>query len=82
MGIVNPIQLKAYDFSVLVERLKSKGLNMTEDMVKVLVHETFLWTKDAIVGSATFIDDLLLPLLPAAEAAALKEVDKLDAEVG
>ena len=70
------------DFSAIVGRLKKKGLDVTEDAVKAIVHEIFVEAGSALQKAFPFLAPLLLPLLPPAEAAAMKEIDKLDGEVG
>lgn len=70
------------DFTAIVERLKKKGLNVTEDAVKAVVHELFVEASSALQKAFPFLAPLLLPLLPPAEAAVMKEVDKIDGEVG
>lgn len=84
--VVNPIQVKAYDFPALVEELKvylkDQGLDMAEELIKGLVVKTLGWTKKSIQESSTPFDDFVLPFLATAEAAAMKEIDKIDGKVG
>ena len=80
--IVNPILVKAFDFPAILERLKSRGLNVSEDALKAMTHEFFLVVQDELKKASPLLQALLSPLLIPAEAAAIKEIDKLDGEIG
>lgn len=73
---------KAYDFKVLAERLKARGLDMAEEAAKIVVEETFAWVQDSAKISATPIDDMAVTLLPHLEGFVLSQVDKIDGKEG
>jgi hypothetical protein len=72
----------AVDFPAIVERLKAKGLDVTEDAVKSVTEELFLVAGETLQKAFPIVAPLLLPLLAPLKAAALKEIDKLDGKVG
>ena len=75
-------EVKAYDVKELALRLKGRGLDVAEEMVKALVEEVFGWTEDSIRLSATPFDDVALVVLPKVKQLALEQVDKIDGHVG
>lgn len=66
--------------SKLVERLKAKGLDVTEELAVVMVTETFGWAEDEIVESVSKKDDMLLIVFPAVKKAVLALTDKIDGQ--
>lgn len=73
---------KAYDVQVLMMNLKGRGLDVAEEAAKVIVEELMDWLAASAKLSATPFDDVAATLLPMIKEAALKEVDKIDGQVG
>ena len=71
---------KAYDLKELAKKLKAKGLDVGEEMVVVLVEETFDWAAESAVLSKNPYDDILAVVAPHLKTAALAQVDKIDGE--
>jgi len=69
---------KAYDLNALGEKLKARGLDVAEDMARVIVEELFDWLAESAILSETPYDNLLAPVYPMAKKAALDQVDKID----
>ena len=70
------------DFNALVDRLKGQGLDLAEEAAKLVVIETIGWLGDEVLKSENKYDDLLLAVFPLVKDAILKQVDKIDGEVG
>jgi hypothetical protein len=70
------------DFSSLIEALKAKGLDVAEDLAKMVVIETLAFVEREVVESENKYDDLLLAVLPTVKDLLLKQIDKIDGEVG
>jgi len=73
---------KAYDLTDLVDKLKTRGIDVAETAAKGLVQETFKWLTESAVISETPYDNLVAPLYPVAEKAILEGIDKWDGEKG
>lgn len=70
---------QAYKLSVLVERLKSRGLDLTEELAAIFVGETLDFIKDSAAASVTPYDDILKVIAPVAKKKLLEDVvDKID----
>lgn len=70
-----------YDIKVLIEKLKTKGIDLAEKAARDAVNEVFDWVTESVKTSSTPFDDVLLLVLPKAKEMALKEVDKIDGKV-
>lgn len=73
---------KAYDVKVLVEKLKAKGLDMAEDVAKVALVEVLDWISESAKVSNNNYDDLFIAVMPMLKAEMLKQIDKIDGQVG
>lgn len=73
---------KAYDIKELVAKLKGHGLDVAEDIAVIAVGEVVDWFKESAQLSENKYDDLILAVLPMIEAEALKQIDKIDGDVG
>jgi len=73
--------MEAYSLKELIEVLKSKGLDVAEDMAEVLVMSLFDWVEKSAIASENKYDDLLLAAMPLIKAQVLSKVDKIDGEV-
>lgn len=73
---------KPYDLKDLIARLKGKGLDLTEEAAKLVLHETCVWIQESAVISPNKLDDLAALGVPELEKLALKLVDKIDGQEG
>ena len=73
---------KAYDVKALAVKLKARGLDVGEELVKVIVEETCDWVVESAALSENKIDDLAAIGIPQLEKLALGYVDKIDGQVG
>lgn len=73
---------EAYDLNHLIALLKDEGLDVTEDLAKVLVQAVFDWIKFSAKKSDTRIDDLIASLIPNIEPWIMERIDKIDGEKG
>jgi hypothetical protein len=73
---------KAYDLKALAEKMKSKGLDLAEEGAKIAVVSMLEWLEESAVKSENKYDDLSLAVLPLIKPAILKEIDKIDGQVG
>lgn len=74
--------VKAWDPAELVAALKSRGLDVAEDMAGIVLEESLKFVHDSIVLSETKIDDIALPFLPMVEGPLKALVDKINGKVG
>ena len=74
--------MAAYDIKALGEKLKSRGLDVAEDALKGVVDDVFGWVEGSVKESATPYDDILLGILPVVKAETMKQIDKVDGQVG
>ena len=72
---------KAYDLKELINKLKSKGLVVAEDMAETLVVATFEWVEESAIISENKYDDLALAALPLIKSQILEKIDKIDGEI-
>lgn len=72
---------KAYDFKVLVAKLKGKGLDIAEDVAKVAIVEILDWIVESAKVSKNNYDDLFVAVMPMLKAAMLKQADKIDGKI-
>ena len=63
-------------------RLKSRGVDIAEDAVIILIEETFQLADDVIVATENKYDDLARPFLPMAKNVALELADQIDGKQG
>ena len=73
---------KAYDIKALGENIKSKGLDLAEDAIVLVVEELFNWIEESAKLSETPYDDMGLVVLPQLKKLALAQVDKIDGQEG
>lgn len=70
--------MKAYDLKVLLEKLKSQGLELTEEAVKIFVKQLVEWLKESAAISENKIDDVAALGLPELEKLALGLADQIN----
>lgn len=73
---------KAFDTKDLLARLKSKGLEAAEKVLKVVATETIDWAVESLVLSETKYVAFLAPVVAGLKPVILKELDKLDGVAG
>ena len=73
---------KAYDLKNLVARLKTKGLDVAEDVAKVALVEVLDWISESALVSSNNYDDLFIAVMPLLKTAMLEQIDKIDGKVG
>jgi len=70
---------QAYKVKVLLERLKSKGLDLAEDAAMIFVDETMDFIVESAVASKTPYDDVLAVVVPTVKQKLKADVvDKID----
>lgn len=73
----------AYELKELAEKLKAQGLDLAEDALSTIVKEAISWAKEeAQKGTNIVVDAIVLAASPVIEPLILKQVDKIDGEVG
>ena len=66
----------------IIKRMKAEGLDIAEEYLGKIVGAIFGGVRDYVVESPNKFDDIALAVLPPVEAMILKEIDKIDGEVG
>jgi hypothetical protein len=74
--------LKPFDVKVLGERLQAKGLDVAEELLKVLAAEVLDWTAESCAVHSNAFVKFGAPAIVAVKPIVMKELDKLDGEVG
>lgn len=73
--------MKAYDFDVLVDRLKAKGLIQAEKALLEILNELDVWAKEsAALGQKSFVDMAVMALSPIAKPMIKDLIDKIDGQ--
>lgn len=73
---------KAWDKQALIEELKVNGLDVAEELAKVLVEGVLSWVEKSVVLSENKYDDFAIPVIAALKPFVLKEIDKIDQKEG
>ncbi len=73
---------KAFDFKELGEMLKLKGVDVAEELLKVLAVTTIDWVEKSLILTESKFDDLAIPVAEQFKQLALAQIDKLDGKVG
>lgn len=73
---------KAYDLKELLDALKVHGLDVAEDVAKLVVGETLSWLQKSAQRSENTYDDILVAVIPLFQAEIDKALDKIDGKVG
>ena len=69
---------KAYDFKVLVEKLKGHGLEIAEATAKAVTLSVFEWLEESATISPTPYDDMLKVLYPIIKDKLLEVEEKIN----
>lgn len=71
----------AYDFGVLVSKLKDKGLDVAEDAAVIIYDVVTEWVMESAQASENKMDDMLLAVLPVINGYVKAELlDKIDGQ--
>lgn len=73
---------KAYNTKVLIEELKAKGLDLSEDAAVHALDAVLAWIEKSAKLSENTYDDLLLAVLPLVKPELMKQIDKIDGQEG
>ena len=74
---------KAFDTKNLIERLKSHGLDVAEELAEVLVSETLDWAGESCaMHENVLVKAIGVPAVAMLKPLALGLVDKIDGKVG
>lgn len=73
---------KAFDPKDLVARLKAKGLDAAEDVVKIVAGETMDWAVESLVMHENQYVKFFAPVLGGLKPVVMAELDKIDGKVG
>lgn len=71
-----------FDKQNLVERLKSKGLHITEELVGVLAGETLDWAKESFEIHPNPYMKFAAPIVASVKPMVMGEIDKIDGVAG
>lgn len=73
---------KAFDTAVLVERLKTQGIPVAEDMAEKLAEIVLGWTEESVNIHTSPYVKFAGPVIGMIKPLLMKEIDKLDGVVG
>lgn len=71
-----------FDLKDLEARLKSKGLDATEELVKIVAGEIFAWTEASVAIHPNPFVKFSLPVVAQVKVLAFEQIDKIDGQVG
>ena len=74
--------VKPFDAQDLVNRLKSKGIDVAEELLKVLAGEVLDWASESCAMHDNAFVKFGAPALMAVKPIVIQEIDKLDGQVG
>lgn len=74
--------VKPFDTQALVAELKSKGLDVAEELVKVIAGATFDWTEKSLMIHENPYVKFAAPVVAAVKPLVMAEIDKIDGQVG
>ena len=74
--------MAAYDFGMLIDKMKDHGLDLAEDAAKVAAKAVIEWLKESAAESENKYDDLLIAALAVAEGPIMDMLDKIDGKEG
>lgn len=73
---------EAYDVKALGKKLEGRGLDLAEEGAKIVLEEVLVWISESASKSETPFDDIVATVLPLVKDEVLKQIDKIDGEVG
>lgn len=72
----------SFKLSVLLERLKGRGLDLAEEAGKIVVEETLGWAEDSAKEVGGIVAGVAMVAIPQIKTLALAAVDKIDGQIG
>ena len=69
---------KAYDVSLLLEKLKAQGLEIAEESAKILITSVFDWLEESADLSPNPYDDMAKVLYPKLKEFALERAEQIN----
>lgn len=73
---------KPFDVQDLLARLKAKGLDAAEEVLKVVAGETLDWASESCAMHENVFVKFGAPVIAGAKPALMKEIDKIDGQAG
>ena len=73
---------KPFDVKNLEARLKAKGLDAAEELVKLAASEIFDWTQESVMIHPNPFVKFAAPIVAQVKQIALEEIDKIDGQKG
>jgi len=73
---------EAYNVKLLTDKLKVRGLDLTEEAAIIALDEVLDWVSESATKSTTPYDNLVATIFPLLKTEVLKQIDKIDGEVG
>lgn len=74
--------IKAWDTKDLIDRLKSKGLEAAEKVLKVVASEVIDWASESLMLSTGVVGKVAAPIIAGMKPVLLAEIDKIDGVSG
>jgi hypothetical protein len=69
---------KAFELKGLVEKLKVHGLDLTEEMAKLVALSSIDWVEESVKLSENKYDDFAIPVIETLKPFLMKEIDKIN----
>lgn len=73
---------KPYDVKVLLEKLKSRGVHVGEDVAKEIVEDLFSFLEESARASSKPFDGLLILVMSILKPKLMEKLDMIDGEIG
>lgn len=71
-----------YDLKALLEKLKVRGLDLSEEAAKGAVEDVLTWLEDSAKLTATPMDDIAAAVLKSYKPQIMAELDKINGKAG
>lgn len=71
---------KAYDAKLLLEKLKSEGIEVAEESAKILINAIFSWLEESAALSENPYDDMAMVVYPKLKQLALDKAEDINKE--
>ena len=72
----------SYDFKVLGDKLKARGLDLAEDTAKIFSEEFLNWLSEQSIASESKLDDLIAVVIPMVKPHIMSKIDMIDGQEG
>lgn len=70
--------MKPYDLKLLGEKLKTKGLSITEEALEQVCESVFEWVEESAKLSEMPWDDFVLVIMPKVKEVIKSQIEKID----